>query len=102
MQHLQESSSKNELKQFAIRNHAEAVKLLEECSPAYLEETVSIPWFKDPPLTLTVAHAFMQAAMHSQHHRGQNASRIRALGGTPPTTDFISWIWKGRPKPEWT
>ena len=36
-------------------------------------------------------------AMHSQWHRGQNAMRLRELGGEPPTTDLIVWYWKGRP-----
>lgn len=34
--------------------------------------------------------------MHSQHHRGQCAARPRALGGEPPTVDFIIWL-KNRP-----
>jgi len=33
----------------------------------------------------------LQALTHSQHHRGQNASRMRELGVTPPMTDFIIW-----------
>jgi uncharacterized damage-inducible protein DinB len=39
--------------------------------------------------------------MHSHYHRGQNATRLRELGGTPPTTDYIVWLWKGRPQPAW-
>jgi uncharacterized damage-inducible protein DinB len=39
--------------------------------------------------------------MHSHFHRGQNATRLRELGGEPPTTDYIFWLWKGRPKPVW-
>jgi len=33
----------------------------------------------------------LQALMHGQHHRGQNASRMRELGVTPPMTDFVVW-----------
>jgi uncharacterized damage-inducible protein DinB len=40
--------------------------------------------------------------MHSQHHRGQNATRLRELGGEPPMTDLIVWYWKGRPGPRWS
>jgi uncharacterized damage-inducible protein DinB len=36
-------------------------------------------------------------ALHSQHHRGQNATRLRELGAVPPATDLIVWYWKGRP-----
>jgi uncharacterized damage-inducible protein DinB len=39
--------------------------------------------------------------MHSHYHRGQNATRLRELGGEPPPTDLIVWYWKGRPAPEW-
>lgn len=44
----------------------------------------------------TVGEMMMQVVMHSQHHRGQVASRLRALGGAPPTVDFIMWV-KDRP-----
>jgi uncharacterized damage-inducible protein DinB len=39
--------------------------------------------------------------MHSHHHRGQNATRLRELGGVPPSTDLIVWYWKGKPTPSW-
>jgi uncharacterized damage-inducible protein DinB len=35
--------------------------------------------------------------MHSQHHRGQNAARMRQLGITPPMTDFVVWYALGQP-----
>jgi hypothetical protein len=31
-----------------------------------------------------------------------NSTRLREVGGTPPTIDFVLWIWKGRPKAEWS
>ena len=51
-------------------------------------EIIEVPWFK-PPARITIRQALTQAAMHSHYHRGQNATRLRELGGTPPTTDFI-------------
>ena len=36
--------------------------------------------------------ALMQVVMHSEHHRAQVAMRLRALGGTPPVTDYIVWV----------
>jgi uncharacterized damage-inducible protein DinB len=60
-----------------------------------------MPWFKEPALTITVGEALTQCAMHSQWHRGQNATRLRELGATPPTGDLIVWYWKGRPVPAW-
>jgi uncharacterized damage-inducible protein DinB len=70
-------------------------------APMDLECRVTIPWFKDPPLALTVGEALTQCAMHSHYHRGQNATRLRELGGDPPGTDLIVWYWKGRPAPDW-
>ena len=70
-------------------------------APMDLERCVTIPWFKDPPLTLTVGEALTQCAMHSHYHRAQNATRLRELGGEPPGTDLIVWYWKGRPAPDW-
>jgi uncharacterized damage-inducible protein DinB len=61
-----------------------------------------MPWFTDPPLSITVTEALTQCAMHSHYHRGQNATRLRELGGEPPGTDIIVWYWKNRPAPAWT
>ena len=47
---------------------------------------------KDPALTITVGEALTQCAMHSQWHRGQNATRLRELGGHPPMVDLIVWF----------
>ncbi len=84
------------------RYHDEARVLLPAISPARLADTVLIPWFKDPPCRITVCEALQQSVMHSQYHRGQNATRLRELGGKPPVTDFIVWLWKGRPEPRWS
>jgi uncharacterized damage-inducible protein DinB len=40
----------------------------------------------------SVKEALLQICMHTQGHRSQCAARLRALGGTPPGTDFILWI----------
>jgi uncharacterized damage-inducible protein DinB len=49
----------------------------------------------------TWAESLLQVAMHSGYHRGQVARRVRELGVEPPLTDFIAWIWLGRPAAEW-
>ena len=49
----------------------------------------------------TVAECLLQLALHSAHHRGQVAAWLREAGGEPPLTDFIAWIWTGRPAPAW-
>jgi uncharacterized damage-inducible protein DinB len=89
------------LKQYARAAHDECDRLLARVSAAQLEERITIPWFTNPPLSITVTEALTQCAMHSHYHRGQNATRLRELGGDPPLTDLIAWYWKGRPGPAW-
>ena len=48
----------------------------------------------------SVSEALTQMALHAQGHRSQCATRLRQLGGTPPTTDFILWL-SHRNTPEW-
>ncbi len=98
---LEDFQGMNDLKAYAIGNHRETSRLLAGITPSDLAALVTIPWFRDPPLTLTVGQALLQSAMHSQYHRGQNATRLRQLGGKSPLTDYIAWCWKGSPVPEW-
>lgn len=89
-----------ELKSYGQQANAELQKSLKGASPDHLEETIEIPWFK-PPLKISVRQALTQAAMHSHYHRGQNATRLRELGGEPPMTDFIVWLRDGQPAAKW-
>jgi uncharacterized damage-inducible protein DinB len=89
------------LQGYARDFHERIPEFFDGLTDARLAENVDIAWFKDPPLTITVAEALTQCVMHSHYHRGQNATRLRELGGEPPTTDFIVWLWKGRPAPAW-
>ena len=98
---LEEFPTMSALKEYAKSNHEDAVNFLKNVSKERLGEIVTIPWFKDPPISLTVEQALTQAAMHSHYHRGQNASRLRELGGEPPLTDFIVWLWKEKPEARW-
>jgi uncharacterized damage-inducible protein DinB len=91
-----------ELKAYARGSHAAFAGFLASVSDARLEERITMPWFRDPPLSITVTEALTQCAMHSHYHRGQNATRLRELGGEPPLTDLIVWYWRGRPAPAWT
>jgi uncharacterized damage-inducible protein DinB len=89
------------LKEHAREYHERVAALLDGVSAARLADEITIPWFKDPPIVITIGQALTQAAMHSHYHRGQNATRLRELGGRPPLTDLIVWYWKGRPRPAW-
>lgn len=90
-----------ELKRYARGSHEELDRFLQAVTAGRLEERIAMPWFTDPPLSITVTEALTQCAMHSHYHRGQNATRLRELGGEPPLTDLIAWYWKGRPAPAW-
>lgn len=90
-----------ELKAYAREYHDEMRSFFATLTPDQLDTRVQIVWFNDPPLHITVAEALTQCAMHSHYHRGQNATRLRELGGEPPGTDLIVWYWKGRPAPAW-
>jgi uncharacterized damage-inducible protein DinB len=48
----------------------------------------------------TISDALLQVCLHSQGHRAQCAKMLRALGGSPPATDFILWL-VDRPAPAW-
>lgn len=73
-----------------------------------LRRPVAMPWARSltqslgrEPATPTLAETILQVAMHSTYHRGQVNTRLRELGVTPPLTDYIAWIWFGRPEPHW-
>lgn len=53
-----------------------------------------------PDRSFSVAESITQVCLHSHGHRAQCAVRLRALGGTPPMTDFIVWVIQ-RPDPVW-
>ena len=89
------------LRDYARAGHARAEAYLATATAERLQERLGIPWFRNPPIEVTVEQALLQAAMHSHYHRGQNAARLRKLGGAPPMTDLIAWYWKGRPAPVW-
>jgi uncharacterized damage-inducible protein DinB len=89
-----------DLKKYAREGLSQLNESLKRSSATRLEEIIEVIWFR-PPAKITVAQALTQAAMHSHYHRGQNATRLRELGGVPPATDYIVWLHKGRPSPQW-
>ena len=79
-----------------FRNTHEAERaFIAAVSEAELDRVLDLPWLKD--IHPTVLQAMTQVVMHSQHHRGQCAMRLRDLGGVPPTIDYILWLRDGPP-----
>jgi uncharacterized damage-inducible protein DinB len=97
---LEDFHSMADLKKYAQRGLQEMRELLNKTDQARMEELIEVPWFK-PPAKISVRQALTQAAMHSHYHRGQNATRLRELGGVPPMTDFIVWLRDGQPAANW-
>ena len=82
-------------------NHETFRAYLRALDAAGLGRQVVIPWFPGPPCRITVDEALTQVAMHTQHHRGQLMTRLKALGGRPLNVDYIIWAWKERPEGRW-
>lgn len=53
------------------------------------------------PEISTIAETVLQVVLHTTHHRGQISARLRELTVTPPTVDYITWVWLGRPAVVW-
>jgi uncharacterized damage-inducible protein DinB len=91
-----------ELKTRAQACHADLGSFAATLSADSLSRTVRIPWFPEPPCVITVAEALVQAAMHTQHHRGQCMTRLKDFGGEPKNVDWIIWLWKQKPAARWS
>ena len=74
--------------------HAEWKAFVSNLTAETLSRRVTLPRFGDFPLN--VEQVLLQVVMHSQNHRGQCLTRLRELGGKPPTLDFILWVKEGR------
>jgi uncharacterized damage-inducible protein DinB len=61
-----------------------------------LEKMIALPRGPKGPFQAPAGVLLLQAITHSQHHRAQNASRMRELGVSPPMTDFVAWYALGR------
>ncbi len=85
------------LREYARESHDQIRCCLGSLTDERLNQSVTMPWFREKPLSITVTEALTQMALHSHHHRAQNATRLRELGGEPPLTDLIIWYWKDRP-----
>jgi uncharacterized damage-inducible protein DinB len=98
---LTELGSMDALRRYARDYYANLSVFLAKVPRTRLDEALQVPWFPDPKRPIRMSETMQQVVMHSEHHRGQNAVRLRELGGAMPPTDYIYWIVEGRPKPVW-
>ena len=98
---LEDFPSVVELKMYAREGLAQLNDRVNGLDQSRMDEIIEVPWFR-PPARITIRQALTQAAMHSHYHRGQNATRLRELGGGPPMTDYIVWLHQGQPAAHWS
>jgi len=89
-----EIDSVDELEAAMGKAHADLAAML---GTVDLEKMIALPRGPKGPFEAPAGVLLLQAITHSQHHRGQNASRMRQLGATPPMTDYVIWYALGRP-----
>jgi len=89
-----EIDSPKELEAAMNQANADFTALL---ASADLDRKIALPRGPQGPFEAPAGVLLLQAVTHRQHHRGQNASRMRELGVTPPMTDYIIWYALGRP-----
>ena len=93
---IKEIESVEELQAAMKRAHSNLAEALQRVD---LDKMITFPRGPQGPFEAPAGVLMLQALTHSQHHRGQNASRMRQLGSTPPMTDFVIWYALGRPDP---
>ncbi len=95
------------LQAWARAYYAELPRFLDTLDESALERIITLPWAGEiaerfgSANPATMGETMLQVALHTTHHRGQLATKIRELGTDPPLVDFVAWIWMGRPAPAW-
>ena len=91
---MKDIDSADQLEAELGKANAELIQALDTID---LQRMIALPRGPNGPWEAPAGVLLLQAIMHSQHHRGQNASRMRQLGATPPMTDFVIWYALGCP-----
>jgi len=91
---MKDIDSADQLEAELGKANAELIQALDTID---LQRMIALPRGPNGPWEAPAGVLLLQAIMHSQHHRGQNASRMRQLGAPPPMTDFVVWYALGRP-----
>jgi uncharacterized damage-inducible protein DinB len=89
--------------------HVGIQAFLEAVTPERLAETLRVPWagmvekaWKIEIEAPTVRETALQVFLHTAHHRAQINARLREAGTEPPAIDYIIWLWRARPSPDWS
>jgi uncharacterized damage-inducible protein DinB len=86
----------------------EIFSYLEPLSDEEISQTMQLPWAElvteqlgRAPAPITIGETMLQVSLHSLYHRGQINTRLREVGGEPPTVDYIVWVWLEKPAASW-
>lgn len=90
-----------ELQKFAQETHRSLAEFLAGLDEPALAATVSYTDIKGNPHAQPLGGLMLHVALHSQYHRGQNASLLKRLGHPAPPTDFVQWLRAGKPAAYW-
>ena len=91
---MKEIETAGELQTSLEKANAELTEALKALD---LQKMIPLPRGPRGPWEAPAGVLLLQAITHSQHHRGQNASRMRQLGATPPMTNYVVWYALGQP-----
>ena len=99
-----EFSSLDEIAAWGQEAHRGVQAFADSVSAEEMERALRMPWAAHYEQRTgqtagahTLGESMLQVFLHTQHHRGQVCTRLREIGGVPPTVDFIVWLWAGRP-----
>jgi uncharacterized damage-inducible protein DinB len=102
---IKEFSTYDEVARWGSEFHSKLKNYMNELSEKDQEEIINIPWTKSlekylgkPAEPSTLIQQIFQVILHSSYHRGQVNKQIREAGGKPPLTDYIYWVWIGKPE----
>lgn len=98
---LEQYPNLTDLRHFGAACHAASQAFLATLTPADLDREQTFTLLSGAVVTQPLRDTILQLPMHSQYHRGQNATRMVALGAHMPSTDYVTWTRQGRPAAEW-
>jgi uncharacterized damage-inducible protein DinB len=93
---------------WGLEYHGSVMRFVEALDAAQFEAPFPLPWaaiveqgLGRAPSRVRLVDTLLQIPSHSTHHRGQIATRLREVGGEPPSTDFIMWAFIDKPSASW-
>jgi uncharacterized damage-inducible protein DinB len=96
------------LREWGRSYYSEIFRHLDTLTEEQISKPAELPWEEivaqqigQKPERISLRETLLQVPLHSLYHRGQINLRLRAVGGEPPTVDFIVWAWLGKPEAVW-